>query len=168
MRQTRQPSAESAIYNGSSMPQPLSSIHIHLVFSTKDRAADINGSIRSDLHAYMATVVRNSGSLCDRVGGTEDHVHLAIRLSRSACISDLVKELKTSSSAWLKRTDHSLAGFSWQRGYAAISFGQDQLPSVLAYIDNQETHHRKTSFMDEYRAMLDECGIVYIEQYLFD
>ena len=76
------------------MPQSLSSICIHLVFSTKDRIGYLHSQIRDDLHAYMATIVRNAGCLCDRVGGTEDHVHLAIRLSRMGCVYELVKELK--------------------------------------------------------------------------
>ena len=98
------------------MPQSLSFLLIHIVFSTKDRSPLLNPEIRPDLHAYLATVTRNAGCECYRVGGVADHVHLAIRLSRTTTVAHLVENLKTSSSKWLKTQSPALAHFSWQNG----------------------------------------------------
>jgi REP element-mobilizing transposase RayT len=102
------------------MPLSLSVVIIHVVFTTKDRVPFIGPALRPDLHAYLATVGRNTGSECYRVGGVDDHVHLAMRLSRTISIAGLIEELKTSSSKWLKTQSSDLAGFAWQRGYGVF------------------------------------------------
>ena len=150
------------------MPQSLANVIVHLVFSTKDRCACLGPSIRPALHAYLATVVRNAGCECSRVGGVADHVHLAIRLSRTLTIAALVEELKTSSSKWLKTQSPELGGFTWQRGYGVFSVGPADLDALLAYIDNQEEHHRTKTFQDEYRVFLTRYGITYDERYVWD
>jgi REP element-mobilizing transposase RayT len=94
------------------MPQSLSFLLIHIVFSTKDRAPLLNPEMRPKLHAYLATVARNSGCECYCVGGVADHVHLAIRLSRTNAVAGLIEELKTSSSKWLKTQSPALSGFA--------------------------------------------------------
>lgn len=150
------------------MPQSLANVVVHLVFSTKDRLACLGPSLRPTLHAYLATVARNAGCECPRVGGVADHVHLAVRLSRTVTIAALVEELKTSSSKWLKTQSPELGGFAWQRGYGAFSIGADDLEALLAYIDDQEEHHRTKTFQDEYRAFLAKHGITYDERYVWD
>jgi REP element-mobilizing transposase RayT len=97
------------------MPQSLSLVIVHLVFSTKDRLPRFEAPLRPHLHAYLAEVARNAGCEAYRVGGVADHVHLAIRLSRTLTIADLVETLKTSSSKWLKTQSAALSDFSWQR-----------------------------------------------------
>jgi len=97
------------------MPQSLSFLLVHIVFSTKDRAPLLDATVRPALHAYLATVARGAECECYRVGGVADHVHLAIRLSRTLTTAKLVEELKTSSSKWLKTQSPALSGFSWQR-----------------------------------------------------
>ena len=150
------------------MPQSLANVIVHLVFSTKDRCACLGPSIRPTLHAYLATVARNAGCECPRVGGVADHVHLAVRLSRTVAIATLVEELKTSSSKWLKTQSLELGGFAWQRGYGVFSVGPADLAALLAYIDNQEEHHRTKTFQDEYRGFLTNHGITYDERYVWD
>ena len=150
------------------MPQSLANVIVHLVFSTKDRGACLGPSLRPALHAYLATVARNTGCDCSRVGGVADHVHLAIRLSRTMTIAALVEELKTSSSKWLKSQSPELGGFAWQRGYGAFSVGPTDLDALFAYIDNQEEHHRTKTFQDEYRAFLNKHGIACDERYVWD
>jgi REP element-mobilizing transposase RayT len=150
------------------MPQSLALVIVHLVFSTKDRQPLLGASIRPALHAYLATVARNAGCECFRVGGVADHVHLAIRFSRTLTIADLVEELKTSSSKWLKAQSSELASFTWQRGYGAFSVGPSDLDALRAYIDNQEEHHRTRTFQDEYRAFLTKYGIEFDERYVWD
>jgi REP element-mobilizing transposase RayT len=150
------------------MPQSLSLLIVHLVFSTKDRAPSIPASVRPALHAYLATVARNAECPCYRVGGVADHVHLAIRLARTVTIAHLVEELKTSSSKWMKTQAPTLASFCWQRGYGDFSVGPTKLNDLLAYIDNQEEHHRTRTFQEEYRAFLAKYGVEFDERYVGD
>jgi len=150
------------------MPQSLSYLLIHIVFSTKDRAPILNASILPDLHAYLATVARNADCECYRVGGVADHVHLAIRISRTITMAQLVEELKTSSSKWLKTQSPTLARFVWQRGYGAFSVGPSDLEALRNYIDTQEEHHRTHTFQEEYRAFLKRYGVEFDERYVWD
>ena len=150
------------------MPQSLSYLLTHIVFSTKDRAPVLDVAVRPALHAYLATVARNVDCECFRVGGVADHVHLAVRLSRTITMAQLIEELKTSSSKWLKTQSPALAAFAWQRGYGAFSVGPSDLNALLHYIDPQEEHHKTRSFQDEYRAFLKKYGIEYDERYVWD
>jgi REP element-mobilizing transposase RayT len=150
------------------MPQSLSYLLTHIVFSTKDRTPVLDVTVRPALHAYLATVARNVDCECFRVGGVADHVHLAVRLSRTITMAKLIEELKTSSSKWLKTQSPALAAFAWQRGYGAFSVGPSDLNALLHYIDTQEEHHRTRTFQDEYRAFLNKYGIEYDERYVWD
>lgn len=150
------------------MPQSLSYLLTHIVFSTKDRAPILDSTVRPALHAYLATVARNVDCDCFRVGGAADHVHLAVRLSRTITMAQLIEELKTSSSKWLKSQSPALSAFAWQRGYGAFSVGQSDLNALLHYIDTQEEHHRTRNFQDEYRAFLKKYGIEFDERYVWD
>jgi len=102
------------------------------------------------------------------VGGVADHIHLGIRLSRTATIAHLVEELKTSSSKWLKTQSPDLGGFAWQRGYGCFSVGPADLDSLCAYIDGQEEHHRHRTFQDEFRMFLAKYKVEYNEAYVWD
>jgi REP element-mobilizing transposase RayT len=150
------------------MPQSLSLVVIHTIFSTKERRPLIDPATRPKLHAYLATVARNADCECYRVGGVADHVHLAVRLSRTLTIAQLVENLKTSSSKWLKTESSDLADFSWQRGYGCFSVGPTDLDSLCAYIDNQPEHHRTRTFQDELRMFLKKYGMEYNEAYVWD
>jgi putative transposase len=150
------------------MPQSLSLALLHVVFSTKDRAPLLEPSVRPGLNGYLATVARNTGCECYRVGGVADHVHLAIRLSRTITIAKLIEELKTSSSKSLKTDLAQIDDFAWQRGYGAFSVAPGDLPALIAYIDNQEEHHRTRTFQDEYRAFLNKYGVEFDERYVWD
>jgi REP element-mobilizing transposase RayT len=150
------------------MPQSLSYLLTHIVFSTKDRAPVIDATVRPALHAYLATVARNVDCECFRVGGVADHVHLAVRLSRTITMAQLIEELKTSSSKWLKTQSTTLSAFAWQRGYGTFSVSPSDLNALLHYIDTQEEHHRTRTFQDEYRAFLTKYGVEYDERYVWD
>jgi putative transposase len=150
------------------MPQSLSLVIVHIIFSTKDRFPHLDLSMRPRLHAYIATVARNSECECYRAGGTADHVHLAVRLSRTIPIAGLVEELKTSSSKWLKLQGPTKGRFAWQRGYGAFSVSASELDSLQAYIDGQQEHHKVTTFQEEYLALLKEYGVPYDERYIWD
>jgi len=150
------------------MPQSLSKIIVHIIFSTKNREPLIADSVQTGLHAYMATVVRNKDGECYRAGGVSDHVHLAMRLPRTIAICKLVENLKTASSKWMKKQSPELISFGWQHGYAALSVNPEGLPGLCKYIDQQAEHHRKVSFKDEYRKLMREYGIEFDERYMWD
>lgn len=150
------------------MPQSLSLVIVHAIFSTKERRPFLDPETRLHLHAYLATVARNAGCEVYRVGGVADHVHLAIRLSRTITIADLVETLKTSSSKWVKTQSTELAEFSWQRGYGCFSVGPTDLDTLCAYIDNQSEHHRTRTFEEEFRLFLKKYGVAYDEAYVWD
>jgi putative transposase len=148
------------------MPQSLSHVLIHIVFATRGRVPVLKPPTLNDLHAYLATVVRNAGCECHCVGGVADHVHLAIRLSRTLTVAKLVEDLKTSSSKWLKT--QWLSDFAWQAGYGVFSVGPHDLPALRKYIQTQEEHHRKCTFQDELRALLKKYGVEHDERYMWD
>jgi putative transposase len=150
------------------MPQSLSCVYLHIVFSTKDRRPTIQPEARPRLHGYLATVARNLGCECYRVGGVADHVHLAIRLSRTITIAKLVEELKTSSSQAMKAELAEVRDFAWQHGYGAFSISPRDLDALIAYIENQEEHHRTRTFQEEYRILLNRYGIEFDERYVWD
>jgi REP element-mobilizing transposase RayT len=150
------------------MPQSFALIVVHVVFSTKGRAPILTAPIRTALHAYLATVTRNAGCECFRVGGVANHVRLAISLSRTTTPAKLIEELKTSSSKWLKTQTPALTNFAWQRGYAAFSVGPSDLAALRRYIDTQEKHHHKQTFEDELRGFLAKYGVEHDELYMWD
>ncbi|MDQ0291873.1 IS200/IS605 family transposase [Oligosphaera ethanolica] len=150
------------------MPQSLSNILLHLIFSTKDRQPWLVNDLRCKAHALLAGTVRQRDCEAYRVGGTEDHVHMAILLARTIAVADLVQDIKISSSRWLKRQDPSLKVFAWQNGYGIFSIGVSQKEVLQHYIDGQMEHHRTHTFQDEYRAFLRKHGIKYDEKYVWD
>src|ERR1700678_1631742 len=149
------------------MPQSLAFVLVHVIFSTRDRAPVLDVSVRPDLYAYLATVARNAKCECYRAGGVSDHVHLAIRLSRTGNVAEVVEQLKSSSSKWLKAQSPSLSKFAWQRGYGAFSVGPADLEALVRYVAAQETHHKKLSFQDEFRAFLKKYGMECVERHLW-
>ncbi len=150
------------------MPQSLARLHIHLVFSTKHRERFITDSIQPTLHAYMATVLQNLGCAPVLINSVEDHAHLLFDLARTVSISQVVEDVKKSSSKWIKTQDPSFATFAWQSGYGAFAVSESNVESVREYIANQREHHRKKSFQDEYRSFLKKHNVAYDERYVWD
>jgi REP element-mobilizing transposase RayT len=150
------------------MPQSLSQVLIHIVFSTKDRQPLLDPEIRPRVHAYLATVCRDSQCEAYRVGGVADHVHLAVRLGRTVSQSELLEKIKKSSSAWVKAQADQYASFFWQAGYGCFSVGYSQLDDLMRYIDNQESHHRMKTFQEEYRELLRKYRVEFDERYVWD
>jgi putative transposase len=152
----------------SSMPQSLSYVLIHIIFTTKDRIPMIDVQTRPDLYAFLAFTAREIGCECFAVGGVADHVHLAVRFSRVVTIAKLIEKLKTSSTRWFRQQSPLFSGFAWQRGYGAFSVGPTDLPALRQYIDNQEIHHASHPFQHEYRAFLRKYEIDFDERYVWD
>ena len=151
------------------MPQSLSSVHLHLIFSTKDRQPFFRDpNLRSEIHAYLGSVSKQLDCTPILVGGVEDHVHILARHARTISQSEWVKELKRVSSIWMKERDVPIHNFAWQSGYGVFSVSSSNLAAVQKYIAEQEEHHRKTTFQDEYRAFLKRHGVSWDEQYVWD
>ena len=145
------------------MGSTFSSLHYHIVFSTKDRAPLIT-DWWSDLHAYLGGSVRGIGGTARIVGGVEDHVHLLVSLKPAHCLSDVVRDLKKQATIWAK--DNHCPNFGWQDGYAAFTVGPKGIENVRGYIAGQREHHKKVSYLDELRKLLDDAGVPYEERFL--
>jgi len=151
------------------MPQSLAKILVHTVFSTKDRRPFLRDKpLRQELHHYIGGILNNLGCQPIIVGGVEDHLHILSTLSRTGSVAEMVKELKRGSSLWLKTKSSSLKDFAWQNGYGIFSIGFSQKPAVCEYITGQEEHHRKVSFQDEFRVLLQRYEIEFDEKYVWD
>jgi REP element-mobilizing transposase RayT len=150
------------------MPQSLSAILIHLVFSTKNREPFITPAVETELHPYMAKVFRELKSPSLAINGTSDHLHILFSLGRVIKVADLVEEVKTESSKWIKTKGREFRNFYWQAGYGAFSIGQSNVGALKRYISNQRLHHRRITFQDECRKFLKSYGIDYDERYVWD
>ena len=139
--------------------------HAHIVFSTKNREPFINSKIETAFHAYLAGIVKKlSGHPCV-INGMPDHIHILARTSSTISAADFMRDLKANSAKWIKPTVH---GFAWQGGYGWFSVSSSQIPAVTGYIRAQKTHHRKTTFQEEYLAFLKRNDIEYNERYLWE
>src|ERR1043165_4174447 len=136
------------------MPQSLSSILVHLVFSTKNREPFLTLKIESELYPYLATIFRENRSPALIIDGTHDHIHILFALGRTVAMADLVEEVKTASSKWIKTKGREFRNFHWQKGYGAFSIGQSNVEQVKRYIRDQKRHHRRVTFQEEYRRFL--------------
>jgi putative transposase len=151
------------------MPQSLSAVYVHLVFSTKLREAFLRDrAVREQLHTQLGAISKALGCAPLLIGGVEDHAHLLCRLARTITQADWVKELKRVSNNWAKRQGADYRNFEWQSGYAVFSVSKSNLAEVQQYIASQERHHRRVSFQEEIRALLRRHGLEFDEQYLWD
>jgi putative transposase len=150
------------------MPQSLSKVILHIIFSTKDREPWLERDVRPRMHAYVATICRDLNAEAFRVGGVADHLHVVATLPRTLSQADFVEAIKKTSSKWIKALDPKYGGFYWQRGYGAFSVSPSQLEAVLEYVESQEEHHRNRSFQEEYRDFLSKYGVEFDERYVWD
>jgi putative transposase len=150
------------------MPQSLSKVIIHIIFSTKDREAWLDREVQPRMHAYVATICRELKGEVLRVGGVADHIHIVTTLPRTLSQAAMVETVKKTSSKWIKALDSKYQQFYWQRGYGAFSVSPSQLNSVLQYVETQEEHHRIRSFQEEYREFLAKYGVAFDERCVWD
>lgn len=143
------------------MAHTYASNFIHCIFSTKQRKPALPFDRKADLFSYLGGIARSEGFILIAAGGTANHVHLLIVLPATACLATAVQKLKGSSSRWLGK------GFAWQEGYGAFSVSPSQVAAVKEYIANQEIHHRKRSFEEEFTEMLRKCGVDYDPRFVF-
>ena len=150
------------------MPQSLSAVYIHLIFSTKERYPYLRDeNLQEDLHAYLGEVSKRLDCPPIRVGGVEDHLHILSRFGRTITQAEWVKELKRVSNVWLKE-EGKLRYFQWQAGYADFSVSASNLERVKKYIENQRQHHRRLGYQDEVRKLLRKHSMEWDERYIWD
>lgn len=150
------------------MGQSLVKNYIHIVFSTKYRQPLIKPPVEKELHRYLAGICNTLECQTIIVGGYTDHIHVLCMLSKKMSLMKLVEEIKSHSSKWIKTKGPSYRKFYWQNGYGAFSVNPSEVDRVIRYIANQHTHHRKTTFQDEYQFFLTEHLIDYDERYVWD
>jgi putative transposase len=137
---------------------------IHLVFSTKDRRKSIAAEFQPKMWAYSAGICKKQGIFVHAIGGMDDHVHFLIQIPATLALAKAVLTIKSNSSRWANEEGHTLA---WQQGYAAFSVSASIVPDVVRYIQNQEAHHRKMSFDEEFLALLKKHGVEFDPKFVF-
>ena len=150
------------------MPGTYSQIYIQIVFAVKRRENLIGKSWKDELFKYISGIITNKGQKPIIVNGVSDHIHIFVGLKPSMAISDLVRDVKNNSSNFINDKNFVKGKFSWQEGYGAFSYAHSQVENVYNYILNQEVHHHKKTFKEEYLDFLQEFGIGYDEKYLFE
>ncbi|MCO6509670.1 MAG: IS200/IS605 family transposase [Aridibacter famidurans] len=150
------------------MPNTYSQIYIHVVFAVKGRRNLVDKSWREELYKYITGTVQDKRNKMISIGGIEDHIHMLIGLNPSQVLSDLVRDVKVSSTLFINKNRFVMRGFQWQEGYGAFTISREDIPAVAHYIENQERHHKRQSFEEEYKDILDENGIEYEERFLFE
>ena len=150
------------------MPNTYSQIYIHLVFAVKYRQSLINESWETELYKYINGVIQNKGQLPIAINGMPDHIHILFIMKPTCCISDLVREIKKSSTEFIAVKGFVRTKFQWQNGFGAFSYSQSSLNNVKRYIENQKQHHAVKTFKREYQEFLSMFDIEYNQDYLFD
>jgi len=153
-------------YN-STLAQTLTKLSVHVVFSTKNRRNLIAPSIASELHAYIGAICRSNDCPLLAVGGTANHIHLLISLSKNIALADLLMAIKKDSSRWIKTKCEAFDDFYWQDGYGAFSVSESQVPAVLDYIARQEEKHKTQTFEEKLVGFAEKYGVEYDPRYLF-
>lgn len=139
----------------------------HIVFATKYRKRTITENVQERLYEYIGGTLRAKKGHLIEIGGVEDHVHLLAGLSPSLAVSDVIRDVKASSSQWMKE-ERQITGFEWQKGYGAFTVSYDRIDAIRKYIQNQKEHHRTKTFQEEYIDFLQRHGIEFLTEYLFE
>ncbi len=150
------------------MPGTFSQIYIQIVFAVKGRQNLISAVWKDDLHQYIAGIINAKNQKTIIVNGMPDHVHVFVGLRPSMAISDLTRDIKNNSANFVNNKKFIRGVFSWQEGYAAFSYSHSQIKTVYEYILNQEKHHSKKTFKEEYIEFLKKYEIKHKERFLFD
>lgn len=150
------------------MPNTYSQMYVQVVIVVKFRKSLIHKSWKDELYKYITGIVTNKGQKLLRINGVENHVHILLNIKPNLALSDLVKDIKVNSTNWINDRGFNDAKFQWQEGFGAFTYSISQLDNVIKYIDNQEEHHKKQSFKEEYILFLKNFEIEYKDEYLFD
>lgn len=149
------------------MANTYTQIHIQFVFTVKFRDCKISESWKNELYKYITGIIQNNGHKLISKGGISDHVHLLVGFKTKQAISSLMQDIKGNSSKWINEKKFLKSRFEWQEGYGAFSYGKSQLKTVIKYIENQELHHKKKTFREEFIEFLNKFEVEYDERYIF-
>ncbi|MEO7177080.1 MAG: IS200/IS605 family transposase [Saprospiraceae bacterium] len=150
------------------MPQSLSKIYIHIIFSTKLRQPLIDKDIKDELFDYIGGICRQLECIPLRVGGQSNHIHILCLLAKKIALVKLLEDIKRSSSKWIKTKGAQYSNFGWQDGYAAFSVSPSEIEHVIKYISNQDEHHKKRTFEEECRVFFERNSMKYDERFVWD
>jgi REP element-mobilizing transposase RayT len=150
------------------MANTYTQIHLQFVFAVKYRLGMIQPSWKDKLYKYITGIVQQNNHKMLIINGMPDHVHLLIGLRPAQSVSNLLQDIKGSSSKWINEKNFIPHKFAWQEGYGAFSYGRSQLDDVIRYIEKQEEHHRKKSFREEYLQFLEKFEVEYDKKYIFN
>ena len=149
------------------MANTYTQLHIQFAFAVKYRAASIEKEWKDELHKYITGIIQENGHKMLQVNSMPDHIHIFIGMRPTQSIASLVQNVKAESSKWVKDRKFCTSPFAWQEGYGAFSYSKSHVPDVIRYIQNQEAHHQKETFLEEYKKILKAFEIEYEEQYIF-
>lgn len=149
------------------MANTYTQIHLHLIFAVKYRTGIIQKAWKDELYKYITGIIQGNNHKLIIINGMSDHIHILVGVRPNQSISDLLQDIKGSSSKWINEKGFVKGKFEWQEGYAAFSYGKSQIKDVIKYIENQEEHHKKRTFREEYLAFLDAFEVDYDEKYIF-
>jgi putative transposase len=149
------------------MANTYTQIHIHVIFAVKFRAGLIKNEWKNDLYKYITGIAQNNQHKILAINGMPDHIHILIGMRPNQSLSDLIQDIKGSSSKWINTQNFVKGKFEWQQGFGAFACSKSHVPKVISYIENQESHHSSASLVDEYKQVLEKSGIDYDEQYIF-
>ena len=149
------------------MANTYSQIHLQFVFAVKHRDSLILSPWKEELYLYVSGIIEKQGHKLLAINGMPDHIHIFIGMRPNQSVSDLLQDIKRNSSLWINQKGFVKSKFEWQEGYGAFSYGKSQVKSVITYIENQEIHHKKMTFREEYLDFLEKFDINYDERYIF-
>ena len=149
------------------MANTYTQLHIQFVFAVKYRTASIEKEWKDELHKYITGIIQENGHKMLQVNSMPDHIHIFIGMRPTQSIASLVQNVKAESNKWVKDKKFCTTPFAWQEGYGAFSYSKSHVPDVIRYIQNQEAHHQKETFLEEYKKILKAFEIEYDEQYIF-
>lgn len=150
------------------MANTYTQIHIHAIFAVQNRISLISNSWEQRLYQYITGIIQNHNHKMLTINGMPDHVHILFGMRPTQSISDLMRDIKGDSSFWINENNFVRGKFSWQEGYGAFSYSKSQVHAVATYIENQELHHKKKSFIEEYTRILHDFEIEYDDKFIFE
>jgi len=150
------------------MANTYTQIYIHVVFAVQKRQNLIPREHKEELHKYITGIVQNKGQKLIAINSMPDHAHVFLGMKPTIVLSNLVRDIKNNSSGFINEKKWVKGRFNWQKGFGAFSYGHSQIDAVVKYIHNQEKHHAKKTFRDEYLEMLKKFAVEYDEKYLFE
>ncbi len=149
------------------MPNTYTQIHLHLIFAVQNRKSLIKDLWKERLYQYITGIIQANKHKMIIINGMPDHLHIAIGMRPSQSLSDLMQDIKGNSSKWINDNKLTTGKFQWQEGYGAFSYNKSLLPKLIGYIKNQEKHHKKKTFLEEYKEFLKAFEIEFDERYIF-